>query len=303
MTRSFKSRSFLAGVALTCLAAAPLIAEPASFATPFDALEGMMSALDSPEPGAVLSVFGADNEDLISSGDAAEDARHRVSLLALYREGFRMVPQQDGSFVIALGVDGWPFPVPLARQNDGWSFDAEAGRREVADRALGLNEIRLIDLLDAYVDVQATFRLSDHDGDGVKEFARQIISSTDARDGLFWPGEGSPLGERLARASDSGFHDGLQDRAPEAHLGYFFRILTRQGDNAPGGAMDYVVNGNMVGGHAILAVPANFGETGVHSFMVSENGVILEAILGEETLEIAATIEAFDPGDDWTPVE
>lgn len=297
------TRSFLTGVALTCLAAAPLAAEPARYATPYDAVSAMMSALQAGDKVAVLRVFGPENEDLISSGDPAQDARNRVGLLQLHAQGYRMVPQEDGGFVIAFGADGWPFPVPLQSGPDGWSFDAEAGYQEVADRALGLNEIEVIDLLDAYVDVQATFRLSDQDGDGVMEFASQIISSADERNGLFWPGQDSPLGARLARASDSGFNDGKQDRDPEPYMGYYFRILTRQGDAAPGGAMDYLVNGNMVGGHALLAVPADFGSSGLHSFMVSENGVILQAVLGEETLEIAASIEAFDPGPDWTPVK
>jgi hypothetical protein len=297
------TRSFLTGVALTCLTAGPLWAEPANYATPFDALEGMISALQATDRTAVLTVFGPENEDLISGGDLTEDANNRIALLGLYREGYRLEPQEDGSVVFAFGADGWPFPVPLVRGTEGWSFDAEAGHQEVVDRALGLNEIEVMDLLEAYVDVQADFRRADHDGDGVMEFARQIISSAETRDGLFWPGQDSPLGERLARASESGFNDGTQDRAPEPYLGYYFRILTSQGDAAPGGALAYLVNGNMVAGHAILAVPAAFGETGVHSFMVSENGVILEADLGEDTLEIAATIEAFDPGSDWTPVK
>lgn len=297
------TRSFLAGVALTCLSVAPLAAEPAKYATPFDALDGMIAALQAADRAEILTVFGPGNEALISSGDLARDKSNRLALLDLYSDGYRLELQEDGSFVIAFGADGWPFPVPLKLGEDGWSFDAEAGRQEVADRALGLNEIEVIDLLNAYVDVQTTFRLSDHDGDGVMEFARQIISSGDARDGLFWPGQDSPLGERLARASETGFNDGTQDRAPEPYMGYYFRILTAQGDNAPGGAMDYLLNGNMVAGHALLAVPANFGTSGLHSFMVAENGMILEADLGEETLEMAARIDAFDPGPEWTPVE
>lgn len=297
------TRSILAGLALTCLGAGPLAADPASFATPFDALAGLVSALETGDRAAVLAVFGPANEDLISTGDKGKDAQNRGALLQLYRDGYRMEPQEDGSMVIAFGTDGWPFPVPLMRGADGWSFDAEAGRLEVADRAIGLNEIGVIDLLGAYVDVQANFRLTDHDGDGVMEFARQIISAPDKRDGLFWPGDDSPVGALLARASETGFNDGAEDRPPEPYLGYYFRILTRQGDLAPGGAMAYLVNDNMVAGHALLAVPATYGETGVHSFMVSENGVILEAILGEETLERAAAIDAFDPGPDWTAVE
>ena len=297
------TRSLLTGVALTCLSIGPLWAEPTSYANPFDALEGFVSALETGDRSTVLAVFGPENEDLLSSGSTAEDARNRTTLLKLYHEGYRMEPQEDGSVVLAFGSDAWPFPVPLKRGDGGWSFDAQAGRQEVADRALGLNEIEVIELLAAYVGVQATFRQSDHDGDGVMEFARQIISSPDTRDGLFWPGQASPVGERLARASESGFNDGEQDRAPEPYMGYYFRILTRQGADAPGGAMDYLVNDQMVGGHAILAVPADYGVSGANSFMVSENGVIFEADMGEETLKKAAETDTYNPGTDWTPVQ
>lgn len=299
------TRSFIAGIALSLLAitplATPLTAEPAKYASPFDALEGLVAALEIGDGKAVLDVFGPENRELISSGDADEDARNRATLLSLYGKGYRMEPQEDGTVVIALGADGWPFPVPLMRGADGWSFDAKAGREEMNSRTVGMNEIDVIDLLDAYVDVQASFRQVDQDGDGVMEFARQIISSVEARDGLFWPDTDSPVGEQLARASESGFNDGQGDRQPEPYLGYYFKILTRQGDNAPGGAMDYVVNGNMVAGHALLAVPADYGASGVHSFMVSENGVILQAVLGEETLETAAEMDAYDPGAGWEP--
>ena len=153
-------------------------------------------------------------------------------------------------------------------------------------------------VLDAYVDLQAQFRLVDHDGDGVMEFAQSIISS-EVRDGLYWPGDDSPIGEAAARASLDGFSDGTDDITPEPYEGYYFRILTGQGSNAPGGAASYIVNGNMVAGHAALAVPAEYGVTGVKSFLVAENGMILEADLGEETLAKGYEIMLFDPADGW----
>lgn len=298
------TRSLIAGLALTCVLSGPLAAEPANFATPQAALDAMMTAIGAADRDAVLAVFGNEAEDLLSSGDPSEDAEDREELLALYRDGYRMMPQEDGSVVLAFGADGWPFPIPLVRDGDSWAFDIDAGREEVEAREIGLNEIEIIDLLDAYVDIQAAYRLEDHDGDGVMEFARQIISTSEtARDGLFWPGDDSPLGALFARASTDGFSDGDQDHAPEPYNGYYFRILTEQGPEAPGGAMDYLVNDHMLAGHALLAVPAEYGETGYHSFMVSENGVILEAILGEDTLEIAAEMKAYDPDENWTPTE
>ena len=215
-----------------------------------------------------------------------------------------MVPQEDGSLVLALGVNGWPFPIPIERTGNVWAFDVVAGQEEVLDREIGLNELEIIDLLEAYVDVQAAYRLVDHDDDGVMEFARQIISSSEtARDGLFWPAPDSPLGVLFARASVDGFSDGEQDFEPEPYSGYYFRILTEQTAAAPGGKMDYLVNDNMVGGHALLAVPADFGVSGITTFMVSENGIVLEAVLGEDTLEIAAPMIAYDPTSEWAHAE
>jgi hypothetical protein len=284
------------------LAAAPLAAEPGVYATPHDALMALVEAVRNGDRDAILKVFGPENEDMVSTGDAAEDRRNALELAKMYRQGYRMEPQADGSVVIALGEDSWPFPVPLAQTEAGWAFDAEAGREEVLNRDIGGNELEVIDLMDAYVDLQAAFRLVDLDGDGVMEFARHIISSGESRDGLFWAGPGSPVGEELARASLDGYSDGDTDHAPEPHQGYYFRILTAQTETAPGGAMEYLVNGNMVAGHALLAVPAAHGETGLHSFMVSENGVILEANLGPDTLEKVADMTAFDPGEGWAPL-
>ncbi len=297
-------KSIIAGLALTCLVSGPLAAEPANYATPQDAVEAMMAALVAADREAVMTVFGAESAGFLSSGNDREDRQNSESILGMYSEGFRMVPQEDGSVVLALGINGWPFPIPIERSGDFWTFDVETGREEVLAREIGLNELEIIDLLEAYVDIQAAYRLVDHDGDGVMEFARQIISSSaTARDGLFWPAPDSPLGELFARASVDGFSDGDQDFEPEPYSGYYFRILTEQTAAAPGGEMNYLINDNMVGSHAILAVPANFGETGITSFMVSENGIVLEAVLGEDTLEIAAPMIAYDPTSDWSPAE
>ncbi len=293
-----------ATVTLISFVAGAGIAEPARYATPQDALDALMTGLRAADKSAVLTVFGEDAADYLSEGDPVEDQINRLALIGLYQEGYRFEPQEDNSVMIALGVEGWLFPIPIAKGAEGqWSFDNEAGREEVRLREIGGNELEIIELLDAYVDVQRNFRQTDMDGDGVMEFAQQVISSSpEARDGLFWPEEDTLLGELFARASATGYNDGTSDQPPEPFFGYYFRVLTEQSDAAPGGAMSYIVNGNMVGGHAMLAVPAVYGETGLHSFMVSENGVILEAILGEETLELASEMTAYDPTEEWTPV-
>jgi hypothetical protein len=293
----------LISLAVAALAATPLAADPANYPTPQDAFDAMISALEARDREALLVTFGPEAEDLLYSDDPQENRANRNTILALYGQGFRFAPLEDGELEIVLGEEGWPFPVPLARSEAGWAFDIEAGREEVEDRELGFNELEVIDLMAAYVDLQVLFRLTDYDGDGIMEFASSIISSPDRRDGLFWPGPDSPVGAQLARASADGFSDGETDYEPDPFMGYYFRILHAQGPAAPGGEMSYLVGENLVSGHALLAYPSDYGETGIHSFMVSENGEIVEADLGEDTLAIAAEITTYDPGEAWSKVE
>jgi hypothetical protein len=277
---------------------------PAVYETPQDALEAMVSALESKDREALLNVFGTSAEDLLYSGNPERDALIREIVMDAYREGYRFAPRDEGGVELILGADDWPFPVPIAELGDGWAFDVEAGRDEVLFRRIGLNELEAIELIAAYVDIQAEYRLVDHDGDGVMEFAASILSSDeDARDGLVWAAPDSPLGERIALASLDGYSEGGTDYEAEPFGGYYYRILDAQGPAAPGGEMDYVIGGNMVAGHALLAVPADYGSSGIHSFMVSENGVILQADLGEESLDIGFETRRYDPGDDWVPVD
>lgn len=293
----------LCALALAAALAGPVSADPADYATPQDALDAMMSALEARDRDSLLVTFGPEASDLIFSDDPQEDRANRNVILALHDQGFRFAPREEGGVEILLGEEGWPFPIPLVSSDAGWSFDIEAGREEVLNREIGLNELEVIDLLALYVDLQALFRLSDHDGDGVMEFASSVISSPEVRDGLFWPGPDSMVGAELARASADGYSDGEADHEPEPFAGYYFRILAEQGPAAPGGEMSYLVGGNQVAGHALLAYPAAYGESGVHSFMVSENGRILEADLGDDTLTVAGEMTRYDPGEGWASVE
>ncbi|MEM8728821.1 MAG: DUF2950 family protein [Pseudomonadota bacterium] len=290
------------------LALAPAIAwagaEPASYATPQDALEAMAAALDGTQPqGALLEIFGTDAEDVLSSGNPERDAQNRAEIQTLLSEGYRFQSDADGRVTLLLGDEGWPFPVPLARGADGWAFDLEAGRDEIYFRRIGENELQVIDVMTVYPDIQIEYRLEDHDGDGILEFASSLLSDEGGRDGLFWQLEDGPLGERIARASMDGFALGDEVYEAEPFGGYYYRILTEQGSEAPGGAMSYLVNGNMLAGHALLAVPSEYGETGVHSFLVAENGVILQADLGESSLETGYGMTAYDPGAAWSTVD
>ncbi|OSP54252.1 DUF2950 family protein [Pseudoruegeria sp. SK021] len=293
---------------VSCLAlaisASAAMADPATYAGPQDALDAFVTALDTHDVEALLTVFGPEARDLLTTGNPVEDAENRAVLQIMYAEGYRFQPEDDDSVTLLLGADAWPFPVPLVKQDGSWHFDVVAGRDEITDRDIGLNELDVIDLLTAYVDVQANYRLSDHNGDGVLEFASTILSTEPGtRDGLFWAVPDSPVGAQLARASFDGYSDGSADYEPEPLMGYYFRVLHGQGDLAPGGALDYIINGHQLAGHAILAVPADYDATGVHTFMVAENGIILQADLGEDTLTVARDITLYNPDDAWTPVD
>ena len=293
----------LAALALLALPLPGLAAEaPATYATPQAALEAMMTALAASDHDTLQEVFGSDAQDLLSTGNPQHDAENRQSLLDLWAEGYRFQPGEDHTLVL-LGADGWPFPIPLAQHDTAWAFDIPAGRDEVYFRRIGLNELETIEMMQAYGAIQAAYRLVDHDGDGVMEFAASILSSVGARDGLVWADDDSPLGARIALASLDGYSDATGDQEPQPFGGYYYRILQGQGDAAPGGAMDYKIGDNMVAGHALLAVPADYGHSGIHSFMVSENGTVLEADLGEDSLTTAFGITRFDPSDGWTPTE
>lgn len=294
----------LSGLVLLATTFPGLAAEtPANYATPQDALEAIKSALDTRDSDAVLEVFGSDAQDLLSTGNPQRDARNREVIRELLTQGYRFQNSDDGRVVLLLGENGWPFPIPLAKSDDNWAFDIAAGRDEVYFRRIGLNELETIEMMEAYVGVQAAFRLEDHDGDGVMEFASSILSSSGVRDGLVWAADDSPLGARIALASLDGYNDGQSDQEAEPFGGYYYRILQGQNATAPGGEMDYVIGGNMVAGHALLAVPSEYGQSGILSFMVSENGNVLEADLGEDSLNIAFGMTRFDPGADWKPVQ
>ncbi|AML53115.1 DUF2950 family protein [Falsihalocynthiibacter arcticus] len=292
----------LSGLALVASTLPSLAAEgPATFATPQDAFEAFSAALGDRD--AVLEVFGTDAIDVLMSGDAQEDAENRAEIEAMIQEGYRFQLDEENRVMLLLGAEAWPFPIPLAKTDTAWAFDIEAGRDEVFYRRIGLNELETIDMIEAYVELQSAYRLIDHDADGVMEFAASILSSDGARDGLVWAGEDSPLGERIALASLDGFSDGESDQEAEPFGGYYYRVLQGQGASAPGGALDYIVGGNMIAGHALLAVPATYNETGIHSFIVSENGRVLAADLGENSLDVALEILTYNPDTAWSPVE
>ncbi|WP_339950442.1 DUF2950 family protein [uncultured Albimonas sp.] len=297
-------------LALACAAAAvlPAQAEPAAYPSPREALEAVVAAVEGADREALLTVFGPENEDVVFTGDDAQDRENWRGFLDNYHASHRLKVSSQGWANVYLGRDQHPFPASLYRNEDGsWSFDAAEARDAVHLQRIGANELDVIALMRAYVGVQARFRTVDHDGDGQLEFAAHVLSDGEARDGLYWPPQAgapdSPIGDFMARAAADGYAVGDAVEAPEPYLGYYYRVLDGQGASAPGGEMSYLVNGQMLAGHALLAFPAAYGETGVMSFLVAENGAVLEADLGEDTLQRAAAIETYDPGEGWAPVD
>jgi hypothetical protein len=291
------------------VAAAPGFAwaEAARFETPEAAVAALVAALEAGDRAAILGIFGPETEDILSTGDPEEDREIWGGFLRNVQAISRIEREEEDRATLLAGRDFWPFPAPIVLRDGAWSFDAEAAREEVLMRRIGRHELAVIDIMRRAPEIQAAYRRTDHDGDGVMEFAASILSSPGARDGLYWPEapgtDPSPFDDRIALASLTGFSIDGMDRDPEPYEGYYFHILQGQGAAAPGGAYGYMINGNMVAGHALIAVPAAYGDTGIMSFMVGENGIVYEADLGEETLARSLEIKVFEPTEEWLPVE
>jgi hypothetical protein len=230
------------------------------------------------------------------------DADLRQRFLAAYDAKHSMNLDGDKKAVLILGPDDFPFPIPLARNKSGWGFDTAAGRLEILYRRIGRNELDAIQTALAYVDAQNEYADKNPAGAGRGVYAQRLVSSPGKKDGLYWPSDGdeSPLGDLVASATAEGYK--LGDK-PEPYHGYYYRILTRQGPNAPGGALDYVVNGKMIGGFSLVAYPAEYGNSGVMTFVVNHNGTIYQKDLGENTAAIAKRMNSFDPDQTWKKVE
>ena len=295
-----------APLALLIAAASPAGAAPASYPTTEAAVGAVIAALEARDRAALVQVFGAENEDVVFTGDQVQDRQIWSEFLRAYRALNRIDANDDGTATLEIGKDLWPFPAPLVKDDGGWHFDMASARDEVLLRRIGENELDVIDVMRRYDAAQDAYRAANPAGDGIPAFAAHILSSPGARDGLYWPdapgAPESPVGDFIARASADGYNFDGTDEDPKPYLGYYFRILTKQGPAAPGGAMDYMVNGHLLAGHALLAFPAAYGDSGVMSFMVSEAGTVYEADLGPDTLAAASAIDSFDPGEGWKPV-
>jgi hypothetical protein len=275
-----------------------------TFASPEDAGNGLLSAVKTGDINSVLPIFGPDSKDVITSGDPVQDKGIAGAFVAGYGQMHRWRKMPDGSQILLIGADNFPFPIPLKKNDAGqWFFDTAAGKEEIVRRRIGRNELAIIDIFDALGDAQADY-YSRVQG-GTKQYALKFISDPGTQDGLYWESPDgqpkSPLGPLLAFATSEGY-----STKPAAHQpfhGYYFRMLTKQGSNAPGGARDYVINGKMVGGFAFVAYPAEYGNSGVMTFMMSQDGVLVQKDLGKATAETASAITEFNPDSSWTIVQ
>ena len=293
--------SCLAIAAMLCLLA-PAAKAQQIYKTPAEAVDALAAAIKSGAGRAILKVLGSDGEAIISSGDDIADSESRARFAAAYDAKHSVTLEGDNKGVIALGNDDFPFPIPLIRKKAGWQFDTAAGRREILYRRIGRNELDAIQICLAYVDAQNEYAEKDR-GEGEGVYAQRIVSTTGKNDGLYWPlssGDQSPLGELAAQASVEGYKVGA-GRIP--YHGYFFRILTQQGPNAPGGMLNYVVRGKMIGGFALLAYPAAYGNSGVATFLVNHTGTVYQKDLGDYTARLATRMMWFDPDQTWKKVD
>jgi hypothetical protein len=269
------------------------------FKTPEEAASALVGAVKTDDAKAILAVLGPDGEAIVSSGDPVADSNARKKFVAAYDAKHTLELEGNGTQTLILGDEGWPFPIPLANKAGEWQFDTKSGADEILRRRIGRNELSMIQVAEAYVQAQNEYAELDPAGLGRGVYARRFVSNPGKKDGLYWKtAEGetpSPLGDIAAKASVEGYKFGGK---PIPYHGYYYRILTRQG--APGGAYDYVVNGKLRGGFALLAYPAEYGNSGIMTFMVNHDGTVFERDLGPDTARLAPKIEAFLPDQTWS---
>ena len=288
--------------ALLCSAASVAAAQQA-FKTPDEAASAMVRAAKAGDMKALVTVLGPDGEDIVSSGDEVADQATREKFVAAYDAKHKIDMEGDSKATIVIGQEDFPLPIPILRKDAMWRFDTAAGRDEILFRRIGKNELDAIQASLAYVDAQNEYAEKDRTGAGMNTYAQRIISQPGKKDGLYWPvsqGEDeSPLGELVAQATAQGYRVG-GGRTP--YHGYYFKILTKQGPAAPGGELDYVVNGKMIGGFGLVAYPAEYRNSGVMTFIVSHAGDVYQKDLGPNTARLAERMTSFNPDSTWQKV-
>jgi hypothetical protein len=302
---STRLRLVVAGAALAATVACGAGARaPQTFAVPEDAVAALLKAAQQDTVDGLLTLFGPDAKALVQSSSPAEARRNRDVFVAAMAEGWRLEGDPAGRKVLVVGNEEWPFPIPLVPDARGWKYDIAAGADEVLGRRIGRNELTVIGLCRRYVAAQRLYAASGHDGRPAGRYAKSLRSDPGTQNGLYWPvprGEkASPLGELVAEAAQQ--HEPLDPSRPGPlpFHGYHFAVLTEQGARAPGGLRDYVQQGEMTGGFALVAWPAQFGVTGIMTFVVAEDGTVYQKSLGDQTFAVARALKRYDPDSSWT---
>ena len=275
-----------------------------TFDTPQQAASALIEAADKFDVSELTRIFGPETQDVIFTGEFARDRQHAADFVAEAREKntISLEPQSGNRAFLLVGKEEWPFPVPLVKKGNKWSFDTKAGRQELMYRRIGSNELDAISICHGYVEAQQEYALQPREGYEVNQYAQKIISTPGKQDGLAWrDADGTwegPIGEKVAQAIDQGY-----DSRAEPYHGYFFKILKGQGPAAPLGRLDFVINGVMIGGFALVATPAEYGVTGIKTFVVSHDGVVYEKDLGPKSLDEFQKMELYNPDKSWSPVK
>lgn len=275
------------------------------FKSPEDAFNALVEAAKNNDTKELLAIFGPEGKEIISSGDAVADTGARKRFVKAAGDAIKFSKLDDKTTLAVIGKDEWCFPIPLVKIGPEWAFSTEEGKEEIINRRIGRNELNTIQVSMAYVAAQREYAGKDRNGNGI-QYAQHFLSHQGKKDGLYWEAtpeeETSPLGPLLARASEEGYAFRKGEK-PIPYHGYYFKILKSQGSNAPGGELDYMVDGKMAGGFGLLAYPAEYGVSGIMTFVVNQQGIVYEKDLGPGTKEIAKAMIKYDPDKTWKKVE
>jgi hypothetical protein len=298
---SWCTRASIAMGLLFMMTWGPLASAQRAFDTPEAAAKALVDATKANDESTLIELIGAKYANLVSSVDHEADRARREEFAKQADERLVLERPSNDKGVVVVGFEAWPFPIPIVKQGSGWHFDAAAGREEILNRRIGRNELTAIELLHAYVAAQRQYASQPRDGTRVRAFARKVASSPGKRDGLYWPADAAK-GEELSPFGPL-VHDPDKHKTGNPYNGYYFKILTGQGSAAPGGAYSYIINGRMVAGYAMVAAPAQYGETGIKTFIVNHYGEVYERDLGSDTLKKFEAMTQYNPSSAWKPVQ
>jgi hypothetical protein len=272
------------------------------FAKPQEAADALIKAAEAFDVTALLEIFGPDGKDLVTTQDPVQDKNNSLAFAAAAREKQSLAkdPSDKNRYILSVGNQDWPLPIPIVKRSGKWFFDSKAGHDEILYRRIGANELNAIQVCRGFVEAQLEYASSIHDDSGIYQYAQKLISTPGKQDGLYWENADGTPGGPITKGVAKAIEEGYSLSPGSAYGGYYFRLLKGQGPSAPMGELDYIIKGMMIGGFAIIAVPAEYGVTGIQTFIVSHNGVVYQKDLGPDSVNAAKQIERYDPDKTWT---